>query len=106
MRTSMTAIPAEAIREVAEQALSAKEGEYIMTLAEKLRMEGKLEGEIQGEIKGLRQAIELGMTLKFPDKIYSVMAQIMDINDINLLVKIKDTIKTARDDSEILALLK
>ncbi|CCK78951.1 uncharacterized protein TOL2_C07830 [Desulfobacula toluolica Tol2] len=89
------------MKEIVEQALSRREGEYIMTLADKLRMEG----EIKGEIEGLRQAIELGMTLKFPDKMYSVMSRIMDINDISLLVKIKDAIKTARDDSEIMALL-
>ncbi len=68
-------------------------------------IKGELKGKIEGEIKGLRQAIELGMTLKFPDRMYSVMSQIMDINDISLLVKIKDAIKTARDDSEIMALL-
>jgi predicted transposase/invertase (TIGR01784 family) len=106
LSSAVNEVSTEKLKGIVEQAFSGREGEYIMTLAEKLRMEGKLEGEIQGEIKGLRQAIELGMTLKFPDKIYSVMAQIMDINDINLLVKIKDTIKTARDDSEILALLK
>ena len=80
-----------------------------MTLAEKLRMEGEIRGEIRGEIKGkiegLRQAVELGMILKFPDKLHVMMSEINKINDINLLEKIKDALKTAKDSSEIMALL-
>jgi len=105
LSSAVNEVSTETLKEIVEQAFSGREGEYIMTLAEKLRMEGKIEGKIKGEIKGLRQAIELGMTLKFPDRMYSVMSRIMDINDISLLVKIKDAIKTARDDSDIMALL-
>ena len=97
LSSTVNEVSTETLKEIVEQAFSGREGEYIMTLAEKLRMEG--------EIKGLRQAIELGMTLKFPDRMYSVMSRIMDINDISVLAKIKDAIKTARDDSEIMALL-
>jgi len=57
------------------------------SLAERLRKEG--------EIRGLNDAIELGMTLKFPDQVDPVMAQVK---------KIKDTIKTAKQVSEILLL--
>ncbi len=64
----------EQIKEIAEQAISKETGGYVMTLAEKLRNEGKLEGKLEGlveceqkgEAKGLRNAIELGITLKFP----------------------------------------
>jgi predicted transposase/invertase (TIGR01784 family) len=102
-------VSTETIREIAEQALSDREGEHIMTLAEKLRMEGEIRGEIkgrsEGKIEGLIQAIELGMSLKFPDKAYAVMSGIQKIKDVNVLEKIKDAIKTARDDSEIIALL-
>jgi predicted transposase YdaD len=103
---TMDDISAEAIKEVAEQALSAKEGEYIMTLAERLRNEGRIEGEIRGEIRGLNDAIELGMTLKFPDQVDTVMAKVKKINDLDTLIKIKDAIKTAKDVSEILLLIK
>lgn len=107
-------ISAETIREAAEQTLSGKEGEYIMTLAERLRNEGRIEGEIKGEIKGeirgeirgLNDAIELGMTLKFSDQVDPVMAEVRKINDLGTLIKIKDAIKTAKDASEILLLLK
>ncbi|WP_245532038.1 hypothetical protein [Desulfobacter postgatei] len=111
---TMDDISAEAIREVAEQALSAKEGEYIMTLAERLRKEGEIRGEIRGELRGelrgklegklegLTDAIELGMILKFPDQVDQVMAEVKKIKDLDTLIKIKEAIKTAKDVSEIL----
>jgi len=81
-----------------------------MTLAEKLRNEGKLEGlfegEKRGEAKGLRNAIELGITLKFPGEIEAVMVRVNKIDDLETLVKVTEVIKTADDISEILALLK
>lgn len=81
-----------------------------MTLAEKLRNEGKLEGKLEGlfegEAKGLRNAIELGITLKFPEEIDTVMDKVNKTDDLDTLVKVTDVIKTAKDISEILALLK
>jgi hypothetical protein len=88
----------EQIKEIAEQAISKETGAYVMTLAEKLRNEG--------EAKGLRNAIELGMTLKFPGDIEAVMDRVNKINDIDILDEITQVIKTANDSSEILALLK
>ena len=81
-----------------EQAISKETGEYIMTLAEKLHNEGKLEG--------LREAIELGITLKFPGDIDTVMARVNKIDDLDTLKNIKEAIKTAQGISEILALIK
>jgi len=86
------------IKEIAEQAISKDMGEYIMTLAEKLRNEG--------ETRGYRQAIELGITLKFPGDIDTVMPKVNKIDDLDTLVEITKTIKTAKDISEILVLLK
>lgn len=85
---------------------------YIMTLAEKLRKEGRLEGLVEGEkrgekkgkLEGFRQAIELGITLKFPEDIDTVMAKVNQIDDLETLVKITKVIKTAEDSSEILGL--
>jgi predicted transposase/invertase (TIGR01784 family) len=90
------------IKEMAEQAISKETGEYIMTLAEKLHNEGRLEGKLEG----LREAIELGITLKFPGDIDTVMAGVNKIDDLDTLKKIKEVIKIARDISEILALIK
>ncbi|MDY0223535.1 MAG: Rpn family recombination-promoting nuclease/putative transposase, partial [Desulfobacterium sp.] len=68
------------IKEMAEQAISKNMGGYIMTIAEKLRQEGKqegkLEGKLEGELKGLREGIELGITLKFPEHIEAVMLEV------------------------------
>jgi predicted transposase/invertase (TIGR01784 family) len=104
--STMDNISTEKIKEVAEQALSEKEGKYIMTLAERLRKEGEIKGKLEGKLEGLKDAIELGMTIKFPDKADAVMAEIKKINDIDMLIKIKDAIKTAKDGSEILLLIK
>jgi hypothetical protein len=106
------------IKEIAEQAISKDTGEYIMTLAEKLRNEGKLEGLVEGEkrgqkrgqkmgrLEGLREAIELGITLKFPEDINAVMVKVNAIDDLETLGKIKEMIKTAKDSTEVLSLLK
>ena len=75
-----------------------------MTLAERLRKEGEIRGKIKGKLEGLKDAIELGMTIKFPDKVDAVMAEGKKINDIDMLIKIKDAIKTAKQVSEILLL--
>ena len=103
--STVDGVSTEKIKEIVGQALSDREGNFIMTLAEKLRMEGEIKGKKEGLMKGLKQAIELGMSLKFPDKVYAVMSGINKINDTNVLEKIKDAIKTAKDDSEIMALL-
>jgi len=90
------------IKEIVEQSVSKDMGGFVMTLAEKLRNEG----EIKGEIKGLKEAIELGVTLKFPGDIDTVMAEVNKVDDLDTLREIKETIKTAKEISEILALLK
>ncbi|MEA2061012.1 MAG: Rpn family recombination-promoting nuclease/putative transposase [Thermodesulfobacteriota bacterium] len=99
-------LSAKKIVEIAEQAISKETGEYVMTLLEKLRNEGRLEGEERGEIKGLKEAVELGITLKFPGDIDTVMAEVNKIDNLDTLKEIKETIKTAQDISEILALTK
>ena len=83
------------IKEIAEKAISKETGEYVMTLAEKLRNEG----EVKGEIRGLREGIELGITLKFPGDIDTVMAKVNKIDNLDALKEIKEAIKTAQDIS-------
>ncbi|EMS77703.1 Rpn family recombination-promoting nuclease/putative transposase [Desulfotignum phosphitoxidans] len=90
------------IKEIAEEAISKETGEYIMTLAEKLKNEGKLEGKLEG----YRETIELSMAVKFPGDIGTVMARVNEIDDLDTLVEITKAIHTAKDISEILALLK
>ena len=94
------------IKEIAEQAISKDMGEYVMTLAEKLRNEGEERGIVKGKQEGLRKAIELGITLKFPGDLDTVMHKVNKIDDLDTLVEITKTIKTANDISEILVLMK
>jgi predicted transposase/invertase (TIGR01784 family) len=102
----MEDITTETIKEIAEKALSKKEGESIMTLAEKLRREGEIRGKLEGKLEGLVDAIEMGMILKFPGQVSDVMAAVSGIKDPDVLKNIKEAIKTATDVSEISALIK
>jgi hypothetical protein len=95
-------LSAKNIVEIAEQAMSKETGEYVMTLLEKLRSEGKQEARLEG----LREAMELGLAVKFPGDIEAVMAEVNKIDDPETLKEITKTIYTAKDISEILALLK
>ena len=92
----------EKLSETIQRAFSKKERDYIMTLAERLKEEGRIEGEKKGRRKGLRDAIELGLTLKFPHHLDDVMNQVKEIRDLEVLTNIKKAIKTAEDISEIL----
>ena len=91
----------EQIKEVVEQAISKETGEYVMSLLEKTKNEGRLEG-----IKGLREAIETGAAVKFPGDIDTVMARVNKTDDLETLVEVAKTIYIVNDISEILALLK
>ena len=91
------------IVEITEHAISKEMGEYVMTLAEKLRKEGEERGERRGKREGYREAIEMGIILKFPGDIEAVMAEVNKIDDPEILKKITKTIYTANDISEILA---
>jgi predicted transposase/invertase (TIGR01784 family) len=95
-------LSAKNIVEIAEQAISKETGGYVMTLLEKLRKEG----EERGKQEGFKEAIEMGITFKFPGDIEAVMAGVNKIDDPETLKEITKTIYTANDISEILALLK
>lgn len=82
--------------------ISKETREYIVTIAEKLRREGKLEGKIEG----LREGIELGITLKFPEHIDAVISEVSKIDGLEKLTISRDALKTAKDVSEIFVLLK
>ena len=107
-------VSAETIKEIAEQAISAKTGgELVMTLAEQLYKEGELKGEEKGVVigeiigkrEGLTDAIELGMVLKFPEDINTVMEGVKKVNSVDALKRVKDAIKTAQSSSEIIILV-
>ncbi len=95
----------EKLKNVAEKSLSHKEGEFVMTLAEKLRNEGIQIGKKIAEDQGLCEAIELGLSLRFGDQSLKLMPFITQIKDTDRLRPIKDAIKTARDVSDIRAMI-
>ena len=47
--STMNNVSTETIKEIAESSISKKAGDYIMTLAERLRREGEIRGEIRGK---------------------------------------------------------
>ena len=100
----------EQIKEIADQAISKETGEYIMTLAEKLRNEGAIrgrqEGEIKGEIKGLKGGIETAIILKFPEDMDMMMTLVHKIESLDTLNKVNEALKTKQDRADILDLLK
>ncbi len=54
----------ETIKTVIASALSKKEGDYVMTLAEKIQKQGEIRGEIIGKIQLLQQIMNLPITPK------------------------------------------
>ncbi len=96
---------AEKLRTVAEKSLSHKEGEFVMTLAEKLRDEGYKDGHKKGKLEGLLEAIELGLSLRFDDQGLKLMPYIQQIKDTDRLKSIKEAVKTVEDVSDIKAII-
>jgi len=108
---------ADQIKAIVEQSLTAKEGDFIMTLAEKLRQEGFEKGIRQGMEKGIRQGMEKGMreglmegielavSLKFPDDSVKIMPLINQINDPHRLKAVKEAVRSARDAQELIDFL-
>jgi len=90
------------IKEIAEKAISEEAGRFVMTLEEITKNEGRLEGLV----KGLKEAIELGITYKFPGDIDAVMTKVNKIDDPGTLKEITKAVHAAKDVSEIMALLK
>jgi hypothetical protein len=96
----------EQIKDMFEQAVSKEAGEHIMTIAEKLRNEGKDKWHKEGEIKGLKEGIETAIILKFPEDIDMMMTLVNKIKDPGTLNKVNEALRTKQDRAEILVLLK
>ena len=85
-----------------------------MTIAEKLRNEGKVkwhkegkqEGLFEGKQEGLKEGIEIVLSYKFPEDIDMMMALVHKIESLDTLNKVNEALKTKQDKAEVLALLK
>lgn len=106
-------ISTDDIKTIVAQSLSDREGDFIMTLAEKLKKEGfekgveqgMQQGMQQGMLKGLLEGIEMAVGLKFPEEAYKVMPLIYQMNTINQLKTVKDAIMTVRNATELMAII-
>jgi predicted transposase YdaD len=96
----------EKIKGIFEQSVSKEAGEYIMTIAEKLRNEGELRGRQEVKHERLRGGIEMGIVLRFPEDIDMMMTLVNKVEDLDTLNKVNAALKTKQDKAEILALLK
>ncbi|MBF0202254.1 MAG: Rpn family recombination-promoting nuclease/putative transposase [Desulfamplus sp.] len=56
--STLEGVSKEEIKEIVEKSISNQAGGCIMTIAEKLRSEGKIEGQIEGKIEGKIENIE------------------------------------------------
>ena len=89
-------VSTESMKELVEQALSGKEGGFVMTLAEKLRKEGeikgKIKGKIEGEAKGRKKGIQAIVAIirnaekqGLPVEIIAQIAQV-DVGTVNKIL--------------------
>ena len=87
----------EELKLMVEQNLSIERGEWIMTLAEKIKNEGIQQGIQQGLLEGIAALIEI----KFGDHGMKLLPEIGKIGDVGRLRQIKEALKTGREVQEI-----
>ena len=111
----------EKLTKAAQDVLSKEKGDQVMTLAEKLRMEGKLEGQREGRLEGKREGKREGklegalqeareavvdvISVRFGSASIFIIEALENLNDISVLKKLRrDALKaeTEQDFAEIL----
>ena len=100
-------ITVDKMKTIVDSALLEDKGEYIMTLAEKLRKEGEERGEEKGFGQGLFEAVELGVSIKFgdTDESRALIEKVKAIKNVELLRALKDSIKTAETPSDLIRII-
>ena len=96
-------ITVDKMQAIVHNALLEDKGEYIVTLAEKLRKQG-LE---QGLEQGLFEAVELGISIKFEDteETRAIIEKIKKVKNIGLLKALKESLKTANSPSDLVRII-
>lgn len=85
--------------------LSEKGGGFVMTTAMKLIEKGKAEGRIEGKLEGLKEAIALGLELKYGTEglnLYEKIATIVSLEKTEVIMK---TLMTSKKLQEVERLL-
>lgn len=105
--SNVDGITVDRMKTIVDNALLEDKGEYIMTLAERLRKEGFGEGHEEGFGEGLFEAVELGVSIKFGDTKESraVIEKVKNIKNVELLKALKDSIKTAETPSDLIRII-
>jgi predicted transposase/invertase (TIGR01784 family) len=95
---------------IVKESLSQKQGEFVMTLAEKLRKEGFEKGVQQGMQQGMQQGliegIEVAVSLKFAAEAFKIVPLIYQIKDTNLLKAVKSAVVTSKTADELIQIIK
>ena len=93
--------------------ISEKGGEMGTTTAAKLiekgkiegerigKAEGKAEGRIEGKIEGLKEAIAIGLELKYGVEGLKLLEKIINMTSIEKLEAIKEAVKISKNREEI-----
>lgn len=100
-------ITVDKMQAIVHNALLEDKGDYIVTLAEKLRKQGLEQGLAQGLEQGLFEAVELGISIKFEDteETRAVMEKIKKVKNIGLLKALKESLKTADSPSDLIRII-
>ncbi len=99
-------ISADDLTKIVKESLSEKQGELVMTLAEKLRKEGFEKGIQQGIQQGLIEGIELAVSLKFINDAFKIVPLIYQVKDTSQLKAIKSALVTAKTADELIEIIK
>ena len=107
-------VSADELTTIVKDSLSAKQGAFVMTLAEKLRKEGFEKGVQQGMQQGMQQGIQQGLiegievavSLKFTADAFKIMPLIYQIKDTNRLKALKSAVVTAKATDELIVIIK
>ncbi|HAO19387.1 MAG TPA: hypothetical protein DCQ37_02160 [Desulfobacteraceae bacterium] len=90
-------ITRDELKNLVKESFSHEKGGLVMTIAEKMRKEGYRQG--------ILEAIEMGLSIKFGDESLKMMSLIRRIRKSEKLDAIKNTVRHAKDLSELRAIL-
>jgi hypothetical protein len=113
LSSTANSVTRDELKNMVEESFSHEKGGLVMTIAETMRKEGYEHGIRKGVSQGLRQglrqgileAIEMGLSLRFGDESLKMMSVIRRIRNSEKLDAIKNTVRNAKDLSELRAIL-
>ncbi|MCF6149655.1 MAG: hypothetical protein E3K37_13460 [Candidatus Kuenenia sp.] len=86
----------DTIKEISEEG-----GKLSMTIAAKLIEKGRLEGEKKGRIEGLKEAIGIGLELKYGVTGLKLLEKMSNITSMEKLEAIKEAVRISKNIQEI-----